>query len=189
MDNHSVEEKKKRRHQKIKFSNKGGEQVCILNPNAKDNHGLALLETDLDIDESKFDLLENQTPRAAGYLGKIPLVHTMLVYMRNSQGQIVCGKIDRHFSIITKCIYACGSEIGYIGDSKRETSHFELVMNWFLVTELNHRFNGLLSPPLVRLIRNCTLEEVLIWHKKWKGQIENAHQTMRSKLNVKIGVE
>ena len=162
--------------------------IAIINKNAQNNPGQALLESDLHINEELAEMLENDIPRAAGYQGKNPNVYTMLVYYTNDEGDVVLGKVDRHFSLITKSIYAIGSEIGYIGSSKKEKCHYDVVMQRFLNSDTNYKLHGMLSPQLIQLIKDGHGVELNQWHHKWQKQIENATYTLRSKCNVHDGV-
>ena len=186
-DNETVSTKRK----KPRYSKKVDYQLpeIILNPNAKDNHGEALLENDLQIDETKATILEDETPRAAGHQGKDPVHHKLYVYVKTNEGMIVKSALDRHFSLITKCIYACGSEIGYSGDKERESCHYEVVMKRLLDTnaENGYRLSGIITPQLVRLIINSEYEEIERWRNKWKTQIESITHSLKQKCNSKDG--
>ena len=100
-----VTRKKRPKHSRKKLGSDEGEKaIAIINKNAENNPGQALMESDLLVDEELAIVLENETPRAAGYQGKNPNIYTMLVYYKNDDGEVVLGKVDRHFALITKCI-------------------------------------------------------------------------------------
>lgn len=163
--------------------------TITLNPNGYANPSQALLDSDLDIDEEKAKLLEDgDIPRAAGHKGKNPIVHRVMVYVKDtSNGNVYWTCIDRHMSLLTMCVYAVGSEIGYIGSTIKETTHYEeTVKRLQFPDKYESSIGGILQPTLIREILKASQEDghLLKWTTKWKELIPNMVICMKNKCNV-----
>ena len=169
----------------------GGDSIptITINPNGYANPSQALLDIDLDIDEDKAKQLENgDIPRAAGHKGKSPIVHRIMVYVKDSDnGNIYWTCIDRHISLITMSIYAVASEIGYIGSSIKENTHYEETLKRLTNPDSQSScIGGLIQPALIREILQASSENVnlLKWTTKWKELIPNMVTCLKNKCNV-----
>ena len=86
--------------------------------------------------------------------------------------------------IFTQLIYACGSEIGYLGTD--EGSHYQRVMNRHgYQLEERYTFQGILQKEIVLLLN--TALPLKAYQSKWKNLIQSIVTSMRIKCNFVDG--
>ena len=156
-----------------------------LNADGSSNRSFCMLMSEVTMSEKMTEDLM-KLPHSPGHQWKRPTHVPICVWVKERE-EIKTVDISSTLAYITRAIYNTGSEIGYIGNIKRETSHFDVTIERLKSPVGTHPISGMFHPNLLSLLLESKDKEVMKWLVKWKLLIPNRLGTLKDKCNFTSG--
>ena len=158
---------------------------CYLNADGYTNKSFCMLLSEVAIGEKMSQDLK-KLPHSSGHQWKRPTNVPICVWVKG-RDRIKTVNISTTLASITRAIYNTGSEMGYIGNIKRETSHFDITIERLKAPVGTHPISGMFHPNLLNSLLESKEKEVMKWLVKWKLLIPNRLGTLKDKCNFTSG--
>jgi hypothetical protein len=173
---------------------KNDEVTRVLNVGGKSNPGEALLEEDLQVDETLADLLLTKSPRMGGHSGKRPTSEKIFAWVTIKESAMPrLVSLEKHIQLFTALVYWQGSSVGYIG-KHIERTHYSTIKQLTTSVDAEWPWKGLLTPIVCSKL-TCEVnagvlglkDPMLEWRTKWKEMIFSTLCTIKTKMNCLDG--